>query len=116
MRGVQVIYTANGDASPGDTLQGALGPIQLANGPADVLGIFVHQGAHYTAIISRAGVLYHIDSLPVASGDGQYIYEVSAELFLQFVQHFAQASRSPTPGRPVIGGMVRIFYIGSAVH
>ena len=39
-----------------------------------VLGIFVHQGAHYTGIIRRNNTLYHLDSRPLESGDGHFVY------------------------------------------
>ena len=112
MRGVRVIFAPTGRPDPAASLSAAFAPIPLPTGPAAVLGIFVHQGAHYTAMISRAGILYHIDSLPVASGDGRYVYEVSAELFLQYVEHFAQAAQRPTRDHPRVGGLFRVFYTG----
>ena len=113
MHGVRIIYHLDGRPDPVATLQAAFGSIPLATGPAVVLGIFVHQGAHYTAMIRRAGVVYHIDSLPVISGKGQYVFEISAELFFQYVQHFSPDR--PNPGHARIGGLFSVFYTGAPV-
>ena len=78
--------------------------------PRMTLGIFVHQGAHYTAIINRDGIMYQIDSRPIESGEGRFVYEVSEDLFAQYVQHFINGRLAPGGRR--VGGLFKVFYTG----
>ena len=113
MRGVQPLSADQGPGDPVATVANAFAPIQLATGPAVVLGIFIHQGSHYTALIRREGRLYYIDSLPVASGNGEFVYEFSPSLFMQYLDHFQHQAASLAAGR--VGGLFRIFYTGGPV-
>ena len=112
-RAVTLAPTPSGSWDPEGTVRDAFGPVVRSFQQYPVLGIFVHHGTHYTAMIRRAGVVYHIDSLPVISGDGQYVFEISAELFLQYVQQFSPDRTYP--GHARIGGLFSVFYTGAPV-
>ncbi len=112
-QGVQIARGLDNQADPERTLQGAFAPVPSGGAPAPypVLGIFVHQGAHYTAMIRRGDTVHHVDSRPIESGEGQYVFEVSAALFLEYAQHFQQGRFAPGGRR--VGGMFRVFYVGA---
>ncbi len=56
------------------------------------------------------GVLFHIDSCALESGEDQFFYEVSDDLFVQYAQHFV--NRRVTPGGCKVGGFFRVLYTG----
>jgi hypothetical protein len=111
-RGVRVHSTPQNNPDPHATVEAAFRPAILRTGAAAVLGIFVHQGAHYTAIIRRHGQLYHIDSMPGASDHGRSIFQIDPILFLSFVQYFRQGRQAPESRQ--IGGLFSIYYTGEA--
>ena len=81
----------------------------LPAGPQPILGIFVHHGNHYTAMIRRDNILYHIDSLPAASGAGRYVYIVSPELFVAYATFYARGLRI---AQREVGGLYSVYYDG----
>ncbi len=74
------------------------------------LGIFIYQDVHYTAMIRREGITYHIDSRPVESGDGPFVYEIPVPLFAEYARHFVHGRVAPGGRR--VGGMFRVHYVG----
>ena len=109
MRGVRVRSAFNGNADPAATLRAALESIAVPTGPAVVLGIFVHQGGHYSEMIRRHSTIYHIDSLRGVSRNGAHVFIVTLELFAAYVMRFAMGRRT-TEGQ-VIGGIQSIFSV-----
>ena len=112
-RGVRMERTSSGADDPGATMAAAFAPVQEPGGPYPTLGVFVHQGAHYTAMIARGGRVYHVDSLPGPSGEGRYVYEVSSALFAAYVRHFWIGRDAPGGRR--VGGLFRVFYAGAEI-
>ena len=65
-------------------------------------------------MIRRGDIVYHVDSRPLESGEGQYVFEVSAALFLQYAQHYQQGRFAPGGRR--VGGVFRVFYVGAELQ
>ena len=112
-RGVQ-LYSSGSVVNDELTVVEAFGSITLSSGPVPILGVFVHQGAHYTAMIRRGERIFHIDSLASVSHSGQYVHEVSPALFTEYVQHFRSAG--PAPRSRHVGGLFSVFYTGPPVQ
>ena len=81
-RGVRLHYDALGAVDAPATIDGAFGLIESAAGQVPILGVFVHQGAHYTAMIRRQQDIFHVDSLLRVSGSGAFVFHVDTALFL----------------------------------
>ncbi len=109
-RGVELVLDAAGQPNPQATMAAAFDPVNHHAGPLPTLGIFIHHGHHYTAMISQEERTYHIDSLPISSGERRYVYEVSLELFCAYVQRFATTGHQQGGRR--LGGVFRVFYTG----
>ena len=102
-----------GGAAAAATAAAAFAPVprEVGAGPAfQVLGLFIHQETHYTAMVRRGGIIYHIDSRLVQSNNGRRVYVVSPELLVAYVTRFA-AGRGRGSGSGV-GGVFRVFYLG----
>ena len=112
-RPVELRLSAAGVPDPEATVLAAFGPVDTDVGPRVVCGIFVHQGAHYTAIIQRGGALYHIDSLPGVSGHGHFAHTLTAEQFVAHVAHYRTSPVGPEGVRA--GGLWRVFNRGAAL-
>ena len=82
-RGVRLRYDALGAVDAPATIDGAFGLIETAAGQVPILGVFVHQGAHYTAMIRRQQDIFHVDSLLHVSGPGSFVFHVDPALFVQ---------------------------------
>ncbi len=95
-RGVRLHYDGLGAVDIPATVEGAFGHIDSPAGRVPILGVFVHQGAHYTTIIRRNDVLFHVDSLIYVSGSGEFVFHADTDLFVQYVERFV--GRSPPPG------------------
>ena len=78
-----------------------------------MLGVFVHQGAHYTGIIRRAGRVYHLDSRPLESGEGRFVFEMTPALFAEYAAHFSSGRLAPAGRR--VGGLFSVYYVGLEV-
>ena len=88
----------------------AFAPVVTPDGGVPVLGVFVHLGAHYTAMIHRNGTTYHIDSLPHTSGEGQFVFIVDADLFAQYAQRHTPGQAGPRG--VAVGGLYSVYYLG----
>jgi hypothetical protein len=75
--------------------------------------VFVHHGGHFTAMLRRNGEIYHVDSLPLTSGEGRYVYAVTPARFVEFATLYRQGVRAH--GQGVAGGLFSIYYVGSEV-
>lgn len=71
--GVLLQRTISGAVDTGATVEAAFRPVTVAGNAQPILGIFVNQGHHFTAMIRREGTIYHIDSLLGMSGEGRYM-------------------------------------------
>ena len=98
---------------PTATVQAAFAPQWLIGGDSPILGVFLHQGDHYTAMIQRDGTIYHIDSLPGPSGEGRYVYEVTSAEFAHLVGHYRAGQR--VRGGSEVGGPYSVYYVGQDV-
>ena len=87
-RGVHLHYDGLGTVDVPATVEGAFGHIDSPAGRVPILGVFIHQGAHYTAIIRRNDVLFHVDSLLHVSGSASS----SSTLILTFSSNMSNAS------------------------
>ena len=92
------------------TADAAFAPVATMYGELPILGVFVHQGDHYTAIIRQEGIIYHIDSLPTGSGNGRYVYTVSPALFVEYAMYYRHGHLAP--GGREVGGMYSVYYVG----
>ena len=66
----------DGAADPVATVNAAFAPVATTSGEEPILGVFVHHGDHYTAMIRREGTVYHLDSLPLSSDEGRWVFVV----------------------------------------
>ena len=107
---MSVTSTQTGDADETRTVYEAFADAEVENQPKPILGIFVHHGDHYTAMIKRGETIYHIDSLQRPSGEGRYVYEVDPRFFVEYAQRYTRGRRSRR-GRE-IGGMYSVYYDG----
>ena len=87
-RGVRLRRDALGAIDTPATVDGAFGRVETAAGLVPILGAFVHQGSHYTAMVRRHEHIYHVDSLLHVSGSGAFVFQVSVALFVECVQRF----------------------------
>jgi hypothetical protein len=110
-RGISPRHDARGDVDPHATVEAAFAPAMTEQGLQPILGIFVHLGDHYTAMVRRAGTIYHMDSLTGVTGGGTYVFTITPELFVDYVRHYATGRR--TPGGREIGGLYSVFYVGA---
>ena len=90
------------------TVAAAFAPEPLIMGPKPMLGVFVHLGHHYTAMIRRNDTIYHIDSLRGVSSNGAYVFTISPALFATYAQHFVLGSRAASGHE--IGGLFSVYY------
>ena len=109
-RGVAVQRRGNGSVDPVATVDAAFAPVVTGTGEAPILGIFVHHGDHYTAMIRREGTVFHLDSLPHSSGEGRWVFEVPSPLFVEYAQHYTRGQVAP--GGREVGGLYSVFYAG----
>ncbi len=100
----------NGAADPVATVNAAFAPVAMMSGEEPILGVFVHHGDHYTAMIRRGGTVYNLDSLPLSSGEGRWVYVVPPPLFVEYAQYYT-LGRSAPGGREV-GGLYSVYYAG----
>ena len=107
--GVSLQYSAAGAVNPVATTDAAFRPVALPEGPQPILGIFVHHGGHYTAMVRRNGVIYHIESLRGPSGGGRFVYVVDPHLFVDYATFY---SRGRQVAGHEVGGLFSIFWDG----
>ena len=112
-RGARLRFDALGAIDASAIVNGAFGRVETAAGLVPILGVFVHQGSHYTAMVRRNEHIYHVDSLLHVSGSGAFVFQVSDALFVQYVERFVgstlQQDGGPRYNRP---GMFSVFYTG----
>ena len=109
-RGVTVRRDRSGRVDPGATVEAAFAPEPMGVSAVPVLGVFVHHGDHYTAMVRREGTTYHLDSLPHSSGEGRYVFVVSPALFVNYAQFYTRGRVAP--GGREVGGLYSVFYLG----
>ena len=109
-RGVAVLRDDHGQVNAEATVAAAFAPVVAPTGEEPILGVFVHHGDHYTAMIRREGRIFHLDSLPHSSGEGRFVFEVDAPLFAEYAGYYTRG-RLASGGREV-GGLYSVFYLG----
>ena len=85
-RGVRLRFDALGVIDTSATVNGAFGRVETAAGLVPILGVFVHQGSHYTAMVRREEHIYHVDRLLRVSGSGAFVFQVSDALFVRAIR------------------------------
>ena len=87
-RGVTVRRDHHGHVDPGATVTAAFAPVALSGEEVPILGIFVHHRDHNMAMIYHGGTVFHLDSLPHSSGEGRFVFEVDAALFVIYTKYY----------------------------
>ena len=108
-RGVSLQHDAAGEVDPIETVEAAFRPVALPSGPQSILGIFVHHGSHYTAMVRRNNIIYHIESLGGPSGGGRFVYVVDPPLLINYGTFYSRGRQ--VAGREV-GGLYSIYWDG----
>ena len=91
-RRARLRFDALGAIDTSATVNKAFGQVETAAELVLILGVFVHQGSHYTAMVRRNEHIYHVDSLLHVSGSGAFVFQASDALFVQYID------RDPGPG------------------
>ena len=61
-------------------------------------------------MIRRGDTVYHLDSLPLSSGEGRWVFVVPPPLFVEYAQYYMLGWSAP--GGREVGGLYRVYYAG----